>query len=273
MMNGQSYTSFPFGSTLAAIAAVLWLTAPTALAQPTEDDRWFGGSGAYDFCLNAIEEDPVMAFDRALAWNAQGGGPPAIHCSALALIELAQYGDAADRLDALAQDLNNGLSGLIRAQILIQAANAWIMEGFPDQGIESLDAALSLNVESSGISAQIYFDRARAHALDHEWREAVDDLTRALDYAPGAKDALTLRATSYRLLGETENAQEDIARVLDADSDYAPALLERGVLNLLAGDEEAAREDWISVLQMEAEDDLQRAARSYLYELDFPGGL
>jgi len=272
-MKRKSYTSLSIGSTLATLVAISWLTTPTVVAQTAESDRWFGGSATYDRCLGAIEEDALQAFDSALAWQDQGGGPPAQHCSALALLALSQYGDAADRLDAIAQNPNNGLDALLRAQILIQAASAWIMEGYPAQGIASLDAAIQLDVPSGGILAQVYFDRSRAHALNRQWSEAVEDATRALDFAPGAKDALTLRATSHRLLGNTDDALADIEQILEDDADYAPALIERGVLHLLAGDEDAARSDWIHVLQIDVEEDLKIAAREYLYELDFPGGL
>jgi len=242
-----------------------------ARAQEAPAASGFGGSEAYQLCLNAIDEDPQQAFDRALAWRDQGGGPPAIHCSALALMALGQYGDAADRLDALAQDTHNGLSASLRAQILVQAANGWMLQGFPDQGVESLNAALSLNVSSTPLTAEIYFDRARAHIMNGGWDDAIGDLTRALDAEPGAKDAQTLRATAYRLTGNNLAASADLTHVLDGDPDYAPALLERGVMRLMAGNEDAARADWIHVLQLDdAEDELKSAARGYLHQLDFP---
>jgi tetratricopeptide (TPR) repeat protein len=253
--------------------ALLWLTPVPGFAQGGADGRWFGGSDAYERCLGAIDEDALQAFDRALAWRDQGGGPPAVHCAAVALSALGQYGDAADRLDALAQDTNNGLDAPIRAQLLVQAANAWMLEGFPDQGVESLNAALSLNVNSDPLSAEIYFDRARARIMDGLWDEAIEDLTRTLRYAPGAKDARTLRATGYRLRENEGAAIADLARVLDDDPDYAPALLERGLVFLGQGNSEAARADWIRVLQLDVEEDLKAEARAYLHQLDFPDGL
>ncbi len=273
-MKRHSYTSFSVGSTFASLLALLWLIPSAALAQGAAASGGFGDSEAYELCLGAIDDDPLTAFDRALAWRDQGGGAPAVHCSALALIALGQYGDAADRLDALAQDTHNGLNAAIRAQLLVQAGNAWMMEGIPEQGVESLNSALSLNVPSDALSAEIYFDRARARFMDGLWDEAVDDLSDALSYQPGAKDARTLRATAYRLSGDMANARADVTYVLNDDPDYAPALLESGVLHIAAGDEAAARADWIHVLQLDdAEDDLKGAARAYLQELDFPGGL
>jgi len=273
-MKRHSYTSLSFGSTFASLLALMWLIPSVALAQSAAGEGGFGESDAYERCLGAIDDDPLTAFDRALAWRDQGGGAPAVHCSALALIALGQYGDAADRLDALAQDTHNGLNAPLRAQILVQAGNAWMMEGFPEQSVESFDAALTLNVESDGLSAEIYFDRARARFMDGLWDDAIRDLTRALSHVPGAKDARTLRGTAYRLAGDTTNARADINHVLGNDPDYAPALLESGVLHLLGGDEAAARADWVHVLQLDnVENDLKGAARAYLQDLDFPGGL
>lgn len=272
-MKRHSYTSLRGRSTFWATLLALWLTPLAAGAQTSAEDRWFGGSEAYELCLAAIDTDAEQAFERAITWRDQGGGPPARHCAALALMELGQYGDAADRLDRLAQDLNNGLGGPLRAQVLVQAANAWMLEGFPDQGIESLDAARSLGVQSNGISAQIYFDRARAQFMLEDWQAAADDLSRALDYAPGAKDARTLRARAHRLEGNGERAMADLTRVLSDDPDYAPALLERGLLYRDQGEVDQARADWIKVLQLESEGDLLRAAQLYLQELDFPEGL
>jgi tetratricopeptide (TPR) repeat protein len=271
-MKRHSYTSFLRGSTWGLAVALLWLMPAGANAQSAGDSGWFDDSETYAVCLGAIEDDALQAFDRAIAWRDQGGGPPALHCSVLALMELAQYGDAADRLDRLAQDVNNGLAPPLRARLLVQAANAWMLEGYPDQAIESLDAALSIGVEDDGLAAQTYFDRARASFMLGDSQTAINDLTRALRYAPGAKDALTLRSIAYRLLGDADRAMADLDLVLDDDPDYSPALLERGALYRDAGDTDLARADWIRVLQLESEGEILAAAQAYIQALDFPDG-
>ncbi len=273
MMKRHSYTYFWRRSTLGALAALLWLTPAFAQDDQVDDPGWFGGSLAYQFCLTQSETDPEQAFDRALDWFDQGGGPPALHCSAVALVALGHFGDAADRLDALGQDPANGLGARLRAEIFVQAASAWMLEGFPLQAVESLEAALALEAGDQRLQMEIYFDRARAFVMDDNWGAAVDDLNRVLDIAPYAHDALTLRATGYRALGEVGLAQEDLSRVLTDDPDYAPALLERGVLWRMLSDDDAARADWIRVLQLEPEGELGDAARRHLYDLDFPDGL
>lgn len=268
-MIGQSYTALRQWSTLGATFALLWLT--PAEAQLGRDMS--AEEIAYEFCLNQVATDPEAAFDRAIAWEDQGGGPAAVHCSAVALIALEQFGDAATRLDEVAQNTNNGLTANVRAELLQQSANAWMMEGFPLQAVQSLDAALALEPTITGLSTSLWFDRARAHVMDGNWPDAIDNLMIVISDQPGAKDALTLRATGYRSLGEVGLAQEDLARVLDDDPDYAPALIERGVVHRFLGNDDAARADWIRVLLLEETGELADAARRHLHELDFPEGM
>ncbi len=277
LMMTMSYTALTRGSTALALLAGLWLMPAAAQLNEGAQSRGytnsFEGSTAYDVCLARIDVDPEDGFDRAMSWYSQGGGPPALHCAAIALLSAGHYADAADRLDLIAQNPSNGLTADMRAAILDQAGNAWMLEGFPEQAIQSFNAALALNPESLGTKSEIYFDRARAWVMDQNWDEAIQDLGRVLELAPGAKDVLTLRATGYRALGSNELAWDDVTHVLLADPDYSPALIERGVLNVLRGDTDAARADWVKVLLLEDGGDLEDAARDYLHELDIgPGG-
>lgn len=273
MLKAHSYLSFPSGSILCFFVGVFWLTSAQAQQDANRRTDWFGGLGAYEFCLRQIDIDAEEAFDRSLLWRDQGGGAPAIHCSALALMALSQYADAADRLDALAQDPSNGLDGALRAEIFLQAANGWMLEGFPLQAVQSLNAAQRLAADDADLAEQINFDRARAFIMDNDWDAAIGQLSLVLNQNPASKDALTLRATGYRALGEGALALEDLGRVLGGDPDYVPALLERGVLWRLLGEDEAARADWIRVLLLDGEGELADAARRQLHNLDFPEGL
>ena len=276
----HSYTCFAHGSTFGAFAAIFWLIcgAPVVLAQDSQIDEsldggWFGGSQAYDLCITAVEMDPDDGFERSLSWQAQGGGPPAEHCGILALVALELFAEAASRLDAMAQSNSNGLGADIRAQLLVQASSAWMLEGFPQQALESLRAAEALEPASTRINLDIHFDRARAHSMDANWALAIESLDQALLIAPFAQDALVLRATGNRALGQINEALADLTRVLNDDPEYAPAYLERGVLKRLEGETDGARADWIRVLMIEPEGELADAARAHLHDLDFPDGL
>src|SRR5262249_25716774 len=53
----------------------------------------------YERCMAEARQNPSAAWDEALAWHDTGGGHPAEHCAAVALIGLKQYAEAARRLE------------------------------------------------------------------------------------------------------------------------------------------------------------------------------
>src|SRR5207302_9661753 len=87
------------------------LVGATALASETRDSPFqpalsispFAGSDPYQDCVAAIAKKADDAFEMALTWRDHGGGVPAEHCAALALLSLDEAGEAASRLNALAQ--------------------------------------------------------------------------------------------------------------------------------------------------------------------------
>ena len=56
----------------------------------------------YEACLALISRNAEAAYEEGLAWRAQGGSWPAMHCIALAQFELGQHGIAARRLESTA---------------------------------------------------------------------------------------------------------------------------------------------------------------------------
>jgi hypothetical protein len=82
----------------------------------------------YEVCMTLAREDPAAGFERAETWRSEGGGDPARHCAAVALIELGRHAEAARRLEALAQDLRPAHREL-RAEVLGQAGQAWLLCG------------------------------------------------------------------------------------------------------------------------------------------------
>ena len=63
----------------------------------------------YQSCLSLANLNPTAALGVAAEWSKAKGGAPAEHCTAMALIELRRYPEAAARLDALgrAPDMGN----------------------------------------------------------------------------------------------------------------------------------------------------------------------
>src|SRR2546421_12349475 len=59
-------------------------------------------AGRYRRCLADSSANPGAALSDADSWIKSGGGAPAEHCAALALVSLKRYAEAAGRLDGIA---------------------------------------------------------------------------------------------------------------------------------------------------------------------------
>ena len=206
------------------------------------------GKGAIDHdreyasCLKLVGTKPEEAFESALAWRDSGGGLPAKHCAALALVELKLYADAADRLEKLAEDMQKEGSKLT-VEVLGQAGNAWLLANLPNRAEMVLTAALKIDSDN----VDILIDRARALASAENWAGARTDLDLALTLEPERDDAYTFRAAARRHLGDRAGALEDIETALALNPESPEALLERGILRRFQGDAKGARADWLKV--------------------------
>ena len=98
---------------------LLALTGP-ALAQPD--------AGHYRRCLANADANPALALDDADSWSKSGGGVPADHCGAVALVSLKRYAEAGSRLDKIAGG-GQTLDVAFRVALFDQAGNAWLLAG------------------------------------------------------------------------------------------------------------------------------------------------
>lgn len=165
-----------------------------ARAGSTDGSESAGGA-RYARCLAAASTNPAGALAEAGSWLRVGGGVPAQHCEALALVGLKRYDQAGARLDALGKA--SAVPGAaMRAQIFDQAGNAWLLAGNGARAVSSLSAALAL----SGGDADLFADLARAQAMQRNWSGAESALNAALAQAPRRGDLLVLRASARRAL-------------------------------------------------------------------------
>src|SRR5437763_12418672 len=79
--------------------ALFCLAAGTAAAQRSASVE----AATYEQCMGLARSNPAEGWEKALAWRGDGGGHPAEHCAALALIGLRQYAEAGKRLEKLAE--------------------------------------------------------------------------------------------------------------------------------------------------------------------------
>src|ERR1700750_1666553 len=129
----------------------------------------------YRRCLADSSANPTIALSDAEAWVKSGGGVPAEHCAALALVTLKRYAEAGARLDRIAGGRAT-LDAEFRIALYDQAGNAWLLAGDGAKAVQSLSGALTL---SAG-DADLFTDLARAQAMVRNWHEVVLDLNAAL---------------------------------------------------------------------------------------------
>jgi len=240
------------GAALACLA-LAFLPLPAAAAEAVAD---------YSQCVALAQRNPALAEERASAWQNEGGGAAAIHCSALALTALKRYAEAARKLDALARDKAIG-NGTDRAALLDQAGNAWLLAGLGNNAVQSFSAGLVQDPNDIDIRA----DRARARAMQQDWAGAEADLSAALLKDQNRVDLLVLRASARWALNLKADAATDILRALALYPDYPAALVERGRMKYEAGDKNGARSDWKKAAAS-GTGDAAEAARRNLAALD-----
>jgi tetratricopeptide (TPR) repeat protein len=206
-------------------------------------DNPFPGADPYQACVAAVNVKADDAFEKALNWRDAGGGLQAEHCAALALIALDEPGEAASRLNALAERRDAGTAAE-RSALLAQSGNAWLLAN----QIENAEAAFSAAIKLTPQDAELWTDRARARAARQDWANAETDLNAALKYDKAHPEPYVLRASARQAQGNKAGYKTDIDAALAIDPTFPDALVERGAMKMEAGDKAGARADFVQVL-------------------------
>jgi tetratricopeptide (TPR) repeat protein len=217
----------------------------------------------YAYCMQLAKLDAAAAQRLAEEWHQRGGAHPADHCAAIALIALGRYREAAMRLDTLARAMTKAPASL-RAEVLDQAGQAWLLAAEPAQAHASARAAVALQPADP----ELRLDRAEAAASAGYFDQAIADLDIVLKADPTRADALIYRASAYRALDRLDEALADADAALRRVPDSAPALLERGNVRRLMGDVDGARRDWQRIAATARGTAADIAARANLERLD-----
>jgi hypothetical protein len=144
----------------------------------------------FEQCVAAIDQDAERAYEEAMAWASEAQSVFAYRCAAMALIAQNRFDDGARRLDSLGMALNPE-DGALRAELFSQAGNAWLLAREPSRARASFTRAISIVEGEPAQLPDLLIDRARAYAMEADWRGAEEDLNRALDIR--TRDALALR--------------------------------------------------------------------------------
>ena len=246
------------------VAALLGFSfAPTEPAQAQMRLSELSPTEAYRNCIIEIQKNAEDGFETAIAWRDDGGGPPALHCIALALFDMGQLAEAAKRLEELA-DMMTQASDAERASVLGQAGRVWLQLHRLDRAYTVLSKSLKLDDKNP----ELWIERGEVLARSRKFWDAIDDFSAALDRTPGHVDALIFRAAAYRLLDVNNLARDDIDRVLDTVPEHPDALVELGAIYAKTGALEKARAVWVQVLSLVPDSSAGQAARSGLEQMD-----
>ena len=217
----------------------------------------------YEDCMTLTRRVPADAYESALAWESQGGGDPARHCVAVALIGLGKYQDAAKKLESLGADLATA-NPQLASTAFGQAGQAWSLAGDTRQALAAASAGLKLMPED----VDLLVDRAIDYATLGDFKSAVADLDKAQGVAPERADVLVYRASAWRFLNDLTKARADADAALALEPKNAEALLERGNIRRLSSDAAGARQDWMQVVALAGGTPAGDAAQANLEKLD-----
>jgi tetratricopeptide (TPR) repeat protein len=244
---------------LVVLALAAFAVAPAARADQFDSMR----AQKYDDCMAQAQRVPEDGYEAALAWEGQGGGDPARHCAAVALIGLGKYQEAAAQLESLGAALAEQQPQLA-AEAFGQAGQAWSMAGDTKRALDDAAAGLKLAPED----VDLLLDRAIAYATLGDFTAAVADLDKAQTLAPARADVLVYRASAWRLRNDLAKARADADAALAIEPNNAEALLERGNIRRLTDDPAGARADWLQVVELAAGTPAGDAATANLEKLD-----
>jgi len=220
----------------------------------------------YQTCLELSRKQPERAVELAGQWVGLGGGEAAKHCQALALVGVGEYGEGATRLEALAQ-VSRQPPG-VRANMLAQAGQAWVMQDDLSRAYAAQTAALKMIPQGTKQHVEILIDRAGTLAEAGKFDEVIVDIDVALKIDEFNAQAWAYRASALRAKGELDDALKDAEHAVSVGSDNVSALLERGNLYRIKKRVPEARKDWLRILELEPDSAAADAARTNIERLD-----
>lgn len=184
---------------------------PAAQGAPAQ---W--GSGRYQQCIAGIERDPEAAYEGAMAWANEANDLEAFRCAAHALIGQGRYDQAARRLESLGT-VSEGHDAYTRASLFTEAGHAYLQARDPSHARGAFTRAIASVGADTANLPELLIDRASAYAEERDWRNAEEDLNRALDLRPDDPVAYRMRAMMRMRLNALDLALADAERAVQLD--------------------------------------------------------
>ncbi|MBV8686046.1 MAG: hypothetical protein JOZ90_12420 [Alphaproteobacteria bacterium] len=214
-------------------------------------------------CTDQAASAPAAALAAAEVWAAKGGGVDARLCQGLALSSLERWEAAAAAFEAAAAEAER-LRDNRRADLRVQAGNAWLAAGDPAKARAAFDAALAAGLLAPPLQGEVRLDRARAAVAAGDEAAARADIDQALILVPGDGFAWYLSAALARRQNDLKRARSDIAKAASLARDDAAILVEAGNIAALSDDVDAARALYQRAVQVQPGSDAAKAARAAL---------
>lgn len=218
-------------SALAFIAMIAATATPEpglAAAPATPDER-------YRACIADVRSNAEDVRRRAELWLNEGGGPPALHCQALADLALGKPRLAGVRLHALADRPDAG-DALERARIYAQAALAFVDAGLSDEAARAIDEAYTLAPEGG----ELHLSAALVSLAEGKHQAAIDQVSAAEAVGIVSAAGFVARARAKIALTQYREAADDVVAALALDPVNIAALTVRGELHQFGVDIDAS---------------------------------
>lgn len=220
----------------------------------------------YRACTEQVRDNAEAASRTASDWSNQGGGLEALACLGLALVELERWPDAARAFEQAAREADHAQDPR-RADLRVQAGNAWLAAGDTARALAAFDAALAAPGLTDELRGEVHLDRARARVAANDSAAARAEIDRALQLVPADPFAWYLSAALAQRESDLARAAADIARARSLAPDNPDVLLLAGTLAGLAGNMEEAERLYRRVAEQAPESEAGRQARESLATL------
>lgn len=211
----------------AGLMALFLAQAAAAPAAQASEHLTGVGEARFEQCVALIDDNPERAYEEGMAWSAETFELGGYRCAAMALVEQGRYVEGARRFESVA-GLMAGEDEALRAELWSQAGNAWLLARDPGHARSAFTRAIALMEGATQFLPDLYIDRSRAYAAEQDYRNAEEDLSRALDLRPQDALALRLRADTRMRQGAFELALADAEAAVALDPTNVDALLMMG---------------------------------------------
>ena len=217
----------------------------------------------YRNCLALARTAPARAIGQAQAWLGSGGGVNAAQCLGLAWAAQEKWSEAAAAFEAAAKDAD-ARQDRRRADLRVEAGNAWLAAGDSARARQAFEAALATRLLAPQLEGEVHLDLGRAAAAANDLAAARTHIDKGLAMVPKDPFGWYLSAALARKQADLDLARQHIARAVSLAPDDAAILLEAGNIAGVSGEKDAALGLYARAHRAAPESDAGKAAKAAL---------